>query len=114
MKNRLKFGSIQSMKMLLYETKAAVRSQAFFSVGAVPSTYSALFSILCYVMTTQNKFKFIIHWIKTNNTQKISEPDNVVECIHCKHNWQAACCTIVFGSSKGEREEAFTHALIFP
>lgn len=67
-----------------------------------------------YVMTSQNKFKFIIHWTKTNNTQKVSEPDNVVECIHCKHNWQASCCTIVFGSSKGKREEALTHALIFP
>lgn len=114
MKTRLKLGRIQNMKILLDRIKAALRSlKGFLRAGSAPSIYSALRStVLCNDITEQ--VKFIIHWTKTNNTQKVSEPDNVVECIHCKHNWQASCCTIVFGSSKGKREEALTHALIFP
>lgn len=47
MKNRLKLGSTQVMKISLNKTKAALRSlRVFLRASSVPSTYSALLSTL--------------------------------------------------------------------
>lgn len=91
--------ALRSWKYLWTKPKQLWDLWGVFSEPAPSPALIQHYIPLCYVLTAQNKFKFIIHWIKTNKTQKISEPDNFIEFIGCKHNWQTACCTIVFGSS---------------